>query len=96
MALPQRSSRRIPYDQIEDIIAKKHTHLGKKVASQDDFEWLEEIALANDITVEKALLALKNWGTLTVAQKDKVLKFLLAFYLVAAQRLFLFKLEKGG
>ena len=34
-----------------------------------------------------ALAAYKNYGSLTVAQKDQVLKFLLGFYLSAGQRL---------
>lgn len=34
-----------------------------------------------------AIQAYRNWDALTLAQKDKVLKYLLGFYLTSAQRL---------
>lgn len=34
-----------------------------------------------------AIQALRNWDSLTLPQKDKVLKFLLQFYLSAGERL---------
>ena len=55
--------------------------------------------LVRDLTKESneyhtlALQALRNWGSLTLPQKDKVLKFLLGFYLVAGQQLGYFKID---
>lgn len=39
-----------------------------------------------------ALQAYQNWGSLTLAQKDRILQFLLSFYLSAGQRLGYFSL----
>lgn len=36
---------------------------------------------------DKVILAIKNWGVLTLAQKDELLKFLAKFYILAGARL---------
>lgn len=40
-----------------------------------------------------AMQAYRGWGSLTIVQKDKVLQFLLGFYLVAGQQLGYFHID---
>ncbi len=40
-----------------------------------------------------AVQAYRNWGVLTPTQKDRILQFLLGFYLVAGPKLGLFRIE---
>ena len=53
---------------------------------------LESLAKEANEGHTQVLQAINNWGALTLAQKDSLLKFLAKFYVVAGERLGLFAL----
>lgn len=53
---------------------------------------LEQLSKETNESHVLVLRAIDNWGSLTLAQKDALLKFLAKFYIVAGVRLGLFRL----
>ena len=56
----------------------------------DEQLYLESLEAECNSQHTKVLQAINNWGSLTPAQKDQLLKFLAKFYIVAGERLGLF------